>query len=90
VLDQLRHIHDPKFESITFRRNTKSLKGAGGVYNKAGAVYMKLGAEQRLADMLYRWPSGSVSRYSHLEHGRSTAEANHAGLEYSAINHCGL
>jgi len=85
VLDQLRHIHDPNFESITFRRNTKSLKGAGGVFNKAGTVYMKLGAEQRLADMLYRFPQGSVSRYSHLEHGRATAEANHAGLEYSAI-----
>ena len=90
VLDQLQHIHDPNFESITFRRNTKSIKGAGGIFHKAGKVYMKLGAEQRLNDLMYKWPSGATTRYAHLEYNERTAEADHQGLEYSAINLCGL
>lgn len=85
VIDQLRHIDDPNFESVTFRRSTKSLKGAGGIFNKAGSVYKRLGASTRLNDMMYVWPSGATCRYSHLEHGKNTAEENHAGLEYSAI-----
>ena len=81
VLDQLRHTKDPNFESVTFRRNTKSLKGAGGIFNKAGKVYKRLGAEQRMVDLMYRWPSGATSRYSHLEHNERTAEEDHQGLE---------
>lgn len=85
VLDQLRHVNNPNFESITFRRNTKSIKGAGGIFNKAGKVYKRLGAEQRLVDLMYKWPSGATSRYSHLEHNERTAEEDHQGLEYSGI-----
>ena len=85
VMDQLQHIHDSGYESITFRRTTKSLTGAGGIFNKAGRVYERLGAEKRIKDLMYRWPSGATCRYSHLEHGLATAEANHAGLEYSRI-----
>lgn len=85
VLDQLSHQHDPNFESITFRRSTKQLKGAGGIFNKAGKVYKRLGAEQRIADLMYKWPSGATSRYAHLEHNERTAEDDHQGLEYSAI-----
>lgn len=81
MLDQLRHVNNPNFESVTFRRNTKSLKGAGGIFNKAGKVYKRLGAEQRLVDLMYRWPSGATSRYSHLEHNERTAEEDHQGLE---------
>lgn len=85
VLDQLSRIQDPNFESVTFRRNTKSLKGAGGIFNKAGKVYKRLGAEQKLVDLMYEWPSGATSRYRHLEHNERTAEDDHQGLEYSAI-----
>ena len=85
VLDQLKHINDPNFESVTFRRNTKSLKGAGGIYNKAGKVYKKLGAKERINDMTYVWPSGAKSRYCHLEYNERTADADHQGLEYTGI-----
>lgn len=89
VLDQLSRIHDPNFESVTFRRNTKSLKGAGGIFNKAGKVYKKLGAIQKINELMYVWPSGATSRYRHLEHNERTAEDDHQGLEYSAIDRCG-
>lgn len=79
VLDQLQHKEDPNFESITFRRLTKSIKGAGGIFHKAGKVYKKLGAEQKLVDLMYKWPSGATSRYSHLEHNERTAEDDHQG-----------
>jgi hypothetical protein len=85
-MDQLQHINDPNFESITFRRTTKSLKGAGGIFNKAGKLYNKLGAKQNLSQLMYTFPAGSTARYSHMEHGVNTAEQDHAGLEYSAIN----
>lgn len=86
VLDPLQHKNDPNFEAITFRRTTKSLKGAGGIFQKAGKVYNKLGAKQNLSELKYTFPSGSTARYSHMEHGVNTAEQDHAGLEYSAIN----
>ena len=79
VIDQLPHVNDPNYESITFRRNTKSLKGAGGIFHKAGKVYKRLGAEQKLNDLMYKWPSGATSRYSHLEYNERTAEDDHQG-----------
>ena len=87
VMDQLHYINDPKFESITFRKNSSSLAGAGGIFNKAGELYLKLGATQRKSNqnMMYKFPSGATARYSHLDGGKATAESNHAGLEYSAI-----
>lgn len=85
VLDQLQHINDPNYESIAFRRTTKSLTGAGGIFHKFGKVYHKLGAISNKQELSYTFPSGAKARCGHLEHGQRTAEANHAGLEYSKI-----
>lgn len=88
VMDQLQYMEDPKFESITFRKNSSSLIGAGGIFNKAGNLYLRLGASQTRShqNLKYTFPAGSTARYSHLDGGKATAESNHAGLEYSAIN----
>lgn len=85
VLDQLQHIHDPRFDSLTIRRLTSNLKGPGGIFNKAGRVYIRLGAEQKVADLKYVWPSGATSSYGHLEHNRATAEEKYQGQELSAL-----
>ena len=85
VLDPLQHIEDGNYEAITFRRSTKSLKGAGGIFNKAGKIYNRIGAKVNSTEMKYTFPSGATCRYSHLEHGVATAEQDHAGLEYSSI-----
>lgn len=87
VMDQLRHVNDPKFESVTFRKNNSSLIGAGGIFHKAGNLYLPLGATQTRSNqnLKYTFPSGATARYSHLDGGKVTAESNHAGLEYSAI-----
>lgn len=85
VMDQLQHIHDPNFESVSFRISTKSLTGAGGLFSSKTSLYSRLGAEKRIADKMYVWESGATSRYSHMEHGKATAEENHSGLEYSAV-----
>lgn len=84
-LDQLQHVNDPNYESITFRRTTKSLVGAGGIFSKYEKLYSKLGAKSNKNDLMHTFPSGAKSRCSHLELGVSTAERDHAGLEYSKI-----
>lgn len=84
MYDLLQHVNDPNFEAVFFRRTTKQLKGAGGLWGKCSSLYRKLGAEAKESEMKCIFPQGSTARFTHLEHDKD-AQDNHQGLEYSAI-----
>ena len=89
MYDVFQHVHDPNFECIFFRRTTKQLRGAGGLWGKCSTLYKKIGATAKEVEMKITFPSGATARFSHLEHDKD-AQDNHQGLEYSAVKLCGL
>ena len=81
----LRYIHDPNFAGVCFRRNTKQLRGQGGMWQTAKSIYNQLPKEYRPtfreSDLTVTWPNGASMAYCHLEHDKTADE--HQGLQYS-------
>jgi phage terminase large subunit-like protein len=81
----LRYIHDPEFNGVCFRRNTKQIRGQGGMWQTAKSIYNQLPKEYkptfRESDLTVTWPNGASMVYCHLEYEKTADE--HQGLQYS-------
>jgi len=67
LLDDVRHIHDTRFASVTFRRTTPQITNPGGLWDEAMLFYAPLGP-RFLQSHEVLFPSGAVSKFAHLEH----------------------
>lgn len=85
--------NDPLFEGVMFRRTTKPLTAAGGLFSEAKKLYRPLGVDVReqALEILFHGNGGSSRnrkggnlKFTHLEHEKD-AEGNHQGLQYSFI-----
>lgn len=87
LLDPLQYVDDPDFDAIVFRRNTKQLRGQGGLWQTARKIYGQvpkpLTPKFNKTELIVYWPSGASIQFSHLQY-ESTVE-EHQGLQYSAI-----
>lgn len=81
----LRYISDPEFNGVCFRRNTKQIRGQGGMWQTAKSIYNQLPKIHRPvfreSDLTATWPNGASMAYCHLEHEKTADE--HQGLQYS-------
>ena len=75
--------NDTNFRSIKFRRSYSELLGAGSLWEKAESQYKFFGAKPNKSDKFWTFPSGAVSKYSHLYNEGD--EESHRGKEYSMI-----
>ncbi len=84
---------DPNFEGVMFRRTTKPLSAAGGLFSEAKKLYGQLGVDVReqAMEIDFHGVGGSKNdkkggnlKFTHLEHEKD-AEGNHQGLQYSFV-----
>ncbi len=84
---------DPNFEGVMFRRTTKPLSAAGGLFSEAKKLYRQLGIDVREQAMEIDFygvggskndKKGGNLKFTHLEHEKD-AEGNHQGLQYSFV-----
>jgi predicted phage terminase large subunit-like protein len=68
VLDPLRHVHDPDFAGVIFRRETTQIRNPGGLWDESCKLYAPLGAHSLGGPLEQRFPSGAVVKFAHLEH----------------------
>lgn len=82
---------DPNFEGVMFRRTTKPLSAAGGLFSEAKKLFKPLGVDIKETQMeiYFHGIKGSSNnrkggnlKFTHLEHEKD-AEGNHQGLQYS-------
>src|SRR4051812_46401674 len=67
LMEPLRHVHLPLFESVCFRRTSPQITQSGGMWEKSRGMYAPLGAKSNSTDLLWEWPSGAKTRFSHLK-----------------------
>lgn len=84
LMRSLRHIQDPHYNPVYFRRTTEQLTGQGGLWPEAKAMYRRFGAKAREQAKAIRFPNGCEIVFDHLQHEKD-AEGNHLGLQYSAV-----
>lgn len=68
LLEPLRHVHNPRFGTVIFRRTYPEIMGTGGLWDTAGEVYPQLGAVPNKSGKSWRFPSGATVVFRHLEH----------------------
>lgn len=67
LIEPLRHIHNPNFGCVIFRREMKELTMEGGLVSKAMSIYPYLGATYRSQPApSFTFPSGSRISFGHL------------------------
>lgn len=68
LIEPLRHITNPDFRAVIFRRTSPQITNAGGLWDESSNLYPMLGAEPNLTTLSWRWPSEAVVRFAHMQH----------------------
>lgn len=68
LIEPTRHIANPKFSCVTFRRTFPMITSEGGLWDESGLIYSALGAQPRVSNLEWLFESGATARFSHLQH----------------------
>lgn len=84
LLEPLRHMRNPGFGGIIFRRTGPQLKGPGSLWENATEIYSKVGARLVATPSLKAtFKSGATLEFSHLQYSRTVHE--HQGKQYAFV-----
>ena len=83
LVEPLRHINNPKFNAIIFRRTSVQIRNGGGLWQKSQELYPMFGAVSRELELLWKFPSGATIKFMHMEHEKNRLD--HQGAEYPLI-----
>ncbi len=69
LMEQLRHIGNPLFGSVIFRRLSTNITGEGGLWDTSRAIYPDLNAVSgQQPRMHWKFPSGAKISFAHLQY----------------------
>jgi hypothetical protein len=88
ILESTRHIYNKKIDTtkfgvIFFRRTIPQIKSIGGLWDEAGKLYPNLKGIQNQTELTWKFPSGSVIKFSHLENEKNIYD--HQGAQYPVV-----
>lgn len=81
LMDALRLVHEPYYRAIIFRRTFSDLKKS--LIERSREHYPRLGGRYNESDHLWRFPSGALIYFGHLEHESTVYD--HKSAEYQYI-----
>lgn len=68
LLEPLRHIENPQFGAVVFRRTLADVKKQGSLWDTSLPLYGAIGARPRLDNLTWTFPAGAKVAFGHLEH----------------------
>ena len=68
LIEPLRHLHNPEFSTVVFRRTSPQITNPGGLWDEAGKLYPLIGGVPKLGGLEYGFPSGAKIVFRHLQH----------------------
>ncbi|WP_341850272.1 phage terminase large subunit [Neorhizobium sp. CSC1952] len=72
LMEPLRHVSNPAFGAVFFRRNLTQVRNEGGLWDESEKLYPHLSATPRSApDLSWTFPSGAGVAFAHLEHEKT-------------------
>lgn len=83
LLDPLRHVSNPNFGGVIFRRTTPQIRNEGGLWDTSEILYSLLGAEPKEASLEWSFTTGAKMKFTHIEHEKD--KFNHQGAQYPWI-----
>lgn len=67
LIEPLRHLENPKFGGVVFRKQSKQIRNQGGLWDESVGIYLPLGAKPRESFLEWQFPSGMQMQFDHLE-----------------------
>ena len=83
LLECLRHINNPDFGAVIFRRTLKQVTSEGGLWHVSQNLYRSLGAEPKESNLTWKFPSGARVAFACLDHEED--KRNWDGTQISLI-----
>lgn len=67
LLEPLRHVHNPGFNAVLFRRTYPQIMNAGGLWDKSNELYPSIGGKPSTAKCQWEFPSGATVAFRHMK-----------------------
>lgn len=71
LMEPLRHVGNPGFGAVFFRRSTVQIRNEGGLWDESTTLYPLLNAEPKEHTLSWTFPSGASVSFAHLEHDKT-------------------
>jgi len=68
LFEPLRHIHNPEFTSVTFRRTSPQIRNPGGLWSESAKLYPLVGGAPKQAVLEWHFPSGAWLKFAHMQY----------------------
>lgn len=82
LLEPLRHISNRDFGAVIFRRVTPQITAEGALWDESVKLYPLLGAEPKVGDLSWRFPSSAALSFAHLEHDKTVLSYQGAQIPF--------
>lgn len=83
LLDLLWYHDVPGFTAIVFRRTSPQITSPGGLWHASQELFRMFGGTPNQTTLEWRFPSGCVIKFSHLQHEKDIY--SHQGAQYAGI-----
>lgn len=67
LIEPLRHIDNPDFGAVLFRRTYAEVRNEGGLWDEAMKIYPLFGAKPRIGELSFSFPSAATVSFGHLQ-----------------------
>jgi predicted phage terminase large subunit-like protein len=67
LMEALRHVDNPGFGTVIFRRTSPQIRQEGGLWDTSFGLYRPCGAIPKESTLEWKFPSGSRIRFAHME-----------------------
>lgn len=71
LLEPLRHVNNPKFNAVIFRRTFPQIRAPGGLWSESFNLYSLIKAIPKESTLEWDFPSGAKVKFSHMEHDKN-------------------
>lgn len=68
LLEPLRHIHNPRFGTVIFRRTYPEITKEGGMWDEALGLYSLIGAKKNKNDLSFQFSSGAKVTFASMQY----------------------
>jgi len=67
LLEPIRHIQNPDFGAVLFRRTYPEVTNEGGMWDESLRLYSLVGGKPTRGDLIWRFPKGAKIQFGHLQ-----------------------
>lgn len=71
LTEPVRHLGNPRFGAVIFRRTTVQVKNKGGLWEESTGLYPLLGGAPKSHVLAWVFPTGATVQFAHLEHEKT-------------------